>query len=346
MSNVGKNRGRRVAVTRHFVDDELTHSESLIDLFENFMKAKEIEGLRERTLNDHITHFRYFKNFLEEFHPNINLGSEVSVQTIRDYIHYMKNEKVMFENHQWLADKYSEKKGLSPVTINVRLRSIKCFFKFLFDEKHIKENPCLRIKLLQTEKDTIESFTKEQLEDLLQQPDQKTYTGYRDYVIMLLLLDTGIRSSEALGLITKNFNYEQKTLYVSASIAKNKQARLLPLSKKTAKSISVLIKENSIIEPNTDHIFLTYFGDEFKPSVLRERLREYRKSANIKGVRVSPHTFRHTFAKFYILNGGDPFTLQRILGHSSMEMVRKYIQMSNEDVKVQHSQYSPISSLK
>jgi integrase/recombinase XerD len=341
-----KRKGRRVVAQRKFVEEEPGfYSETLDELFEMFMNAKEIEGLRERTLADHEKHFRYFKDFLKKAHPEITRGSEVRANTIREYIHYMMHEKGIWDNHQWLAEKYGEKKGLSPVTINIRLRSIKCFFKFLYDDELLSVNPCERIKLLKTEKDTIEAFSEEQVHLLLQQPDQRSYVGFRDYTLMHLFLDTGIRCSEALGLIVDNFDAENKTIVVPGAIAKNNNGRLLPLSKKTSRLIQTLIKENTLIGTECEHIFKTYYGEKLDSSVVRARIKEYGEQASIQGVRVSPHTFRHTFAKWYILGGGDAFTLQRLLDHSTMNMVRKYIQMDSTDIKVQHHQYSPINTV-
>ncbi|MGG1638749.1 site-specific integrase [Paenibacillus sp. FSL K6-3182] len=62
----------------------------------------------------------------------------------------------------------------------------------------------------------------------------------------------------------------------------------------------------------------------------------YGHAANISGVRVSPHTFRHTMAKFHILNGGDPLTLRRILGHATLDMVDYYVKLFSSDIKQQH----------
>jgi hypothetical protein len=61
----------------------------------------------------------------------------------------------------------------------------------------------------------------------------------------------------------------------------------------------------------------------------------------VEGVRVSFHAFRHTFAKGWIPKGGDVFTLQRILGHTSMEMVLRYVNMTNTDLCRQHSRFNP-----
>ena len=67
--------------------------------------------------------------------------------------------------------------------------------------------------------------------------------------------------------------------------------------------------------------------------------------AGIKGVRPSPHTLRHTFATQYILNGGDAFSLQKILGHSTLDMVRVYVDMASSNVALQHKKFSPMDRL-
>lgn len=72
---------------------------------------------------------------------------------------------------------------------------------------------------------------------------------------------------------------------------------------------------------------------------------EYGDRAGIRNKRVSPHTLRHTGALFYVMNGGDPFSLQKILGHSDMSTFRKYIQMTNSDVRRQHNSFSPLNRL-
>jgi integrase/recombinase XerD len=71
-------------------------------------------------------------------------------------------------------------------------------------------------------------------------------------------------------------------------------------------------------------------------------LKRYGAAAGIQGVRVPPHTLRHTFATQYILNGGDAFSLQQILGHSTLEMVMIYVRLANRDVALQHKKYSPV----
>ncbi|WP_068615359.1 tyrosine-type recombinase/integrase [Paenibacillus tuaregi] len=89
-------------------------------------------------------------------------------------------------------------------------------------------------------------------------------------------------------------------------------------------------------------LFLSNNGKPLTYNQAYERIRFHGENADITGVRVSPHTFRHTFVKLYLMNGGDLFSLQKILGHHDISMVRKYVQLNNRDLQEQHAQNSPL----
>lgn len=112
---------------------------------------------------------------------------------------------------------------------------------------------------------------------------------------------------------------------------KGRKERLAPFQSKMKSLLRkyVDIRGNIVV---TDHLFVTVDNEPLSKRNIQERLHDYGVSAGMAGVRVSPHTFRHTFAKMYIKNGGDAFTLQAILGHSTLEMVRHYINMFSSDV--------------
>jgi integrase/recombinase XerD len=82
-----------------------------------------------------------------------------------------------------------------------------------------------------------------------------------------------------------------------------------------------------------------------KKRTMQQNMKRYGDSAQLKGVRVSPHTMRHTFAKFYIMNGGDGFTLMKILGHTTLEMAQTYVSMFSTDIAKQHRKFSPLERL-
>ncbi|QQE80608.1 tyrosine-type recombinase/integrase [Alicyclobacillus sp. SO9] len=314
-------------------------------LFQTFLEVKEIEGLRPRTLSDHQVYFKGLVDFVRMSQSENLEEVTLSVDVIRQYILYLKKEKGIWDNHPWLAKDHAHKRGLSPVTINVRLRTLKCFFRYLTREGYMQEDLSAKIKLLKTDKDRIVALDKQQVTALLHQPNLQSYAGSRDYAVMLLLLDTGLRISEALGLTLYDIDLKTHALVVPAHLAKNGKSRELPISPATVQALLKLKSQTQRSLPEGDRLFYSIYGDPLEPSGFRRQLTRYAKRAGIEQTRVSPHVFRHTFAKFYILNGGDAFTLQRLLGHSTMDMVRVYIQMFTSDVQAQHQRYSPVQGI-
>jgi integrase/recombinase XerD len=99
------------------------------------------------------------------------------------------------------------------------------------------------------------------------------------------------------------------------------------------------------ISPKITQLFLSARGFPLSRSGVEQMLTRLGERAGLKGVRCSPHTFRHSFAKNYLLNGADIFSLQKILGHSSLASVRNYVNLFAGDVKKQHQRFSPADNL-
>lgn len=338
-------RMRRVKMS----DQGLSSQEQVVDVerlkqwFQIFYRAKEVEGLRPRTLSDHERLFDYFLRFLTRHHlENEEQQFVLNSDLLRSYV---LNDHQFYEDHPWLEDVNVNKKGLSPVTINIRLRSIKCLLKFLHTEQYMPTDISTSVKLMKTERDTIPAFTEEQVKALLAQPDQRTYVGFRDYVLMIVLLDTGARIAELLAIAKLDFDPSRRKITIPANIAKNTHARVVPLSRETVKLVQELVSENSSAFPGENHLFLGESGKPLTSSGVRQRLHVYEQRAGVQGVRTSPHTFRHTMTKFYIMNGGDVFSLQRLLDHSTMDMVRRYIQLDTADIESQHQTFSPLKNI-
>lgn len=197
-------------------------------------------------------------------------------------------------------------------------------------------------KPIKTPEDTLESFTPEVVIRILDVIDDTTYTGFRNKVIIYVLLDTLVRISELCAMKRRNVNLEKGEIILEAMDTKTRKVRIVPITEPTIE----LMKEYMEITEDFDdeHLFLTYDGHEINHATVRIDLRDLGREAGVKK-RVSPHTFRHTGALWYIKNGGDPFSLQKTLGHTDMSMTRKYIQMSNMDVQGQHKKFSPINNL-
>jgi integrase/recombinase XerD len=300
------------------VIDDLT----LFEMFDRFMSFKKTEALASRTLADYYTNFEYFKDFIDE---DLTVD-EVTTELFRDFIGYMLHER-----------------ELSPVTANVRIRTLRAFIRFCYTEGFISTPIHENFKPVKTPEDTLESFSPADIKKLLSVIDDGLYTGFRDKVIIFILLDTLVRISELVAIKRCNVDLKGGFIQLEAGDTKTRKARTVPLSTKTIKLLSEYMKETEDFE--AEHLFLTYDGHQINPSTIRISLRDYGVKSGINNKRVSPHTFRHTGALFYVMNGGDPFSLQKILGHSHMNMVRKYIQMTDTDVRRQHNAFSPLNSV-
>lgn len=172
---------------------------------------------------------------------------------------------------------------------------------------------------------------------MLQQPDKTTFTGLRDYTILLLLLETGIRIGELKALCIEDVNLKKRELRIRKA---GGRARIAPFQKTCAKTLQAYLTERG--ECSTKILFISIENEPLHLRTLQERIHDYGIMAKITGVKVSPTTFRHTMAKMYIQNGGDPFSLQQILGHSTLSSVQMYVRLFNKEVREQHQKYSPV----
>ena len=243
-------------------------------------------------------------------------------------------------DHLYTAIESRQASGVSDATVNMYFRGWRAFFNFLADEAILPISPMAGMKAIKAEKRVIETFSKEQIRRLLAEPDRTTFTGYRDYVLMLLLLDTGIRISEAESIRIPDIFWRDRVIKI---YGKGRKERLVPFQSTVEKHL----REYIAIRGPLDHdfLFVNIDNEPWKKRSMQETIARYGDMAGIKNVRVSPHTFRHTFARLYIVNGGDIFSLQKILGHSTLEMVRNYVNLWGTDVSRKHAKYSPVERL-
>ncbi|WP_088227820.1 tyrosine-type recombinase/integrase [Desulfosporosinus sp. FKB] len=318
---VKDNNGFKPSVIRDRREQTVLSTQDFLELHGKFIQHKALEGLAPRTLKDHLTHMGYFKKFLFE-DQRFSLDRYIDVDVFRGYLSHMISDK-----------------SLKPCTINIRLRTLKCFLKWLFDEDYIDFNYSLKLKLVKTPEDTIKPLSDSDTRKMLKAPDRSTYSGLRDFCLMVLMLDCGIRIGEAVKLTVNDVDTRLGLINVRPENAKTRVYRQLPISQKTCKLLIELIK---IAQDNdSEYVFQSTFGGMVSKDNIIAYFEKYGKKAGVK-VRCTPHIFRHTFATNFVRSGGDIFTLQKILGHSTLVMCRKYIQLDNSDLVRKHHQANPL----
>ena len=300
-----------------------------------FLNAKKLEKRSERTIKtyrgDLMRFAKWFKESGREYFDR---------ETLEAYISYISYDKHKWDDH---PTNPTGEAGLSARSVNNTTRNLKIFFNFLVKERYLSSNPLDAIRYQPLDDNEFQAFSEEQVKALLKAPNRRTYTGYRDYVMMLVLLDTGLRIGEMTSLKVSDIDFQLRQITVRWEIAKTNKTRIVPISDQVAKELHGLIDYCGL--ETDDYLWLTQFGERYLGDQFAKMLKKYAERAGVTGVRCSPHTFRHTFAIMYLLNGGDPFSLQKILGHSSMDMVMVYLRLTSRDIQDQHLKYSPVASI-
>lgn len=234
---------------------------------------------------------------------------------------------------------------LQPITVRIHYMCLHSFFTFLYKEGGIKKNSMENVDKPRVPNIELQAFTHTQVDMLLNVFDKNKFTGYRNYCLTCTLFSTGIRRAEATNIKLEDILWDIKMIKIHG---KGNKERKVPISDTLYKVLAqyvqrrkAYITEHSL--PSSPYLFIsTNTGMKFNIGTITYIYNEIARNKHIKGVRVSPHTFRHTFAKFFLLNGGDVFTLQKILGHADITTTKQYVNMNDKDIRVQNDKYNPL----
>lgn len=284
------------------------------EAYEKFFKDCYLRNLRPATIG-------YYKN---EFH-----GAKKII-----------NKQLVEWEQRDVEDLILKSKQLMKVTtINTRLRALRSFYNFLDKNKLIDKNPMKNIKLLRDRQKTIETLDNQEIEKLIKTiRKQKTFVGFRDEVILLVFLDTGVRLSELVGINVEDVRHNKLIIRRT----KNLFERTVYLSDTTQERLESYIKVRG--EVATNKLFISQDNKELNPHSIQTRLTKYGKEAKISK-RVSPHTFRHTMAKRMIVSGLDAFSLMHLLGHTDITVTKRYVNLWGQDLEQKHREYGALKGL-
>lgn len=285
-------------------------------LKKQFLSFKIAQGLANRTLKEYNKAF----NIFEKYYNNNSIDIPEMVSS--------------------LLEMFSKWSNSAPATFNLPYEYLHCFFNWAVEYDYISVNP-LKLTGLKKKKNVskIKNIPTEIINKLLKSLDLKTYTGLRDYCIILLTLDTGIRPCEAFGLLLDDVQLDYQYIVITAENSKTRTKRILPLSFQTCEVIRKLMAIR--IETWPEYLFLTVDGKKLSTKTWEDRMELYSNKVSYK---ICPYDFRHTFALLYLKNGGDVFSLKVLMGHSSISTTQLYVNFSNDDIKEQHIKKSPVNN--
>lgn len=217
---------------------------------------------------------------------------------------------------------------------------LKGFATWLWEEDYTPENVLHRLQLPKVPKRVIEVLSEAEVARLLASVDPNIAAGARDLAILTLFLDTGLRLGELVGLRLADVHLADQWLKV---MGKGSKERLVPFGSRTAKILGRYLSMFRAPLSDVQSAFLGQDGTPLTENTIKMLFCRLRVRSGI--VRLHPHLLRHTFATSYLVAGGDVFTLQAILGHTTLEMTRRYVTLASAHVTIQHRRFSPIDRL-
>lgn len=230
---------------------------------------------------------------------------------------------------------------LAWATIDNYRRALSVFANWCYRRKFLVENPFdVLPKLKKTREHRPTTFTVAHIHAILDVARVSRFKE-RDVALVLTLLDTGIRIGEAANLELQDIDWEANLLHVDGKTGE----RDVPFSGKTKHALRIYIQRKRRAEGPERHVFVTHDGVALSAEQLSKHVSRLSKRAGVQGPKLGPHTFRHTFAHFYLMNGGDALSLQRMLGHTTTFMTATYARMQSTSLRALHAKHSPVKNL-
>ncbi len=306
----------------------------------SFLTCKEIEGRSHNTIRWYRDMLSRYCRYVHRTMPGASIH-DLGLHEARAFVQELQTTTQRWQDHPTIRGSYG---NLSVSTIRGYVRTLKVFWNWIADEGYIQHNPMTRLKQPRAQRKIIRTFSSDEIKAMLATFDLEWPSDYRSYAMILLFLDTGLRLSELASVTLSNIDIAHSRVRV---IGKGAKERVVPFGVQTRRVLLQYLKtyRYNPLPAYENHLFTTSSGTPLRPSAIQTMVRHLKTDAGITDARCSPHTFRHTFAKNYLLNGGDVFSLQRILGHTSLEIVRLYVNLVDSDVAHLYRQHSPIDHL-
>ena len=231
--------------------------------------------------------------------------------------------------------------SIGPVSFNHRLIYLRVFFRWLMSEGITARNPFDGIGK-RKERSRIVDVDADTITALLDLPDRSTWTGKRDYALMLFSVDTATRPGESLQLQPADFDLARAEVTIPAHVSKTRTPRTLPMSAQTIKAIREFFDIRHPSWKASVPVFCSQDGLRMSENSWCHRMKAY---AERLGKPITPYTLRHAAATLLLRSGANAFAVQALLGHTTPYMTQRYIHLVSSDLKDQHARFSPIGQI-
>lgn len=279
-----------------------------------------LDNCRARNLREGT--IRHYKQSYTQFYKYFNADMPID-----------ELDKEAFDNYVI----YLRETIKNDVSINSYLRDLITTLHFLMDGGYVEKYKMQSIKV---DKTPVETYTEEELEKLCRKPDMKkcSFAEYQSWVMTNFLLATGVRQRSLNNIKIKDLDLENAI--VTLTVTKNRKTLIIPIEPHLR---VILIEYLRYRQHKTDdeYLFTNIYGQQLTKSTGYHRLYEYNKARGVETTGL--HRYRHTFAKQWILSGGNVVTLSKLLGHSSLEITQNYVNLLVSDMAKEVEEISILS---
>ncbi|MDR3599171.1 MAG: tyrosine-type recombinase/integrase [Desulfosporosinus sp.] len=283
--------------------------------FDEFIRYSKAKNLAPITLTNYQREFKSFHFF---YNGSIQ---DISGDTVIQYIEYL------------------QKRDIVTATVNTALRHLRAILNYWAEQNYCKP---VRIKLLRFNEEIKDTYTDEEISRLLKKPDVKTasFREYRTWAVINFFIGTGCRLSTLTAIRIGDIDWDNEL--IAYTHTKNKKAQYTPLSRHMAVVLREYISYRG--GEDTDLLFPSESNTKLVGTSVAHDIAKYNIKRGVE--KTSAHLFRHTFAKNWIIEGGDPLRLQKILGHSTLAMSQHYANLYKQDLKAGFEDFNLLSRLK
>lgn len=284
--------------------------------------------LEQRVRGNSAATVSYYKNVLAyflDFVGNVDIP-ELTLQLCREYYLHLAEDEI------------------NSVSVQSYIRGLRSFLRWLYDSDYMDQNICVKFKLPKATRKVIDILTEEEIRLLFDSIPGDNVHSVRNRLIVALMLDCGLRLHEVVTLTVSSVHLKDR--YIIVQQGKGDKQRVVPFGNFTHKLIERYLKLSSDMLPR-EALIIKVSGFEIYEPITDTTIKQlFRKLKTRTGLqRLKPHLLRHTFATRYLENGGNIYTLQAILGHTSLEMVKRYLHLANTRIRKDFSRFSPLDNL-
>lgn len=287
------------------------------ECIDDFLIEQQVRGNSPKTQKHYFRCLGLFERFQSPKNPDI---SAVSVSDCKAYYIHLSNRNV------------------SSVTVQTYIRALRAFLSWCYLEGYISENIPKKFRLPKAQKKKIDILTDSEVEQLFRCLSGRDFISVRNYCIVALMIDSGLRLNEVVTIRRDKIHIAEGYAIVNG---KGNKERFVPLGLNSKRA---LLRYCAIV-PNKEKETPLFVKDTLIPikeSTVKQLFRKLKSRSGIP--RLHPHLLRHTFATRYIERGGDIYSLQSILGHTSIEMVKKYVHLIPSKTVVNFAVLSPLDN--